>query len=178
MLSAHHTGIADSSSNEHYFAPNAPVANYNPQAPTVGVCMANCCPKHLVASATLAFQLLYFEQLCWGMSCLPSPIPSSAWACLPTKNAQSSLHKQQSKSITQTAIQFSQTGRMRLVRISGIFLSPPRLLTPRMRPVPQLLDRPSERLLRFLHHHPVSQTAPTIPSGHLPRCYLIHSGTG
>jgi hypothetical protein len=54
MLPAHHTGIADSGFNGHYFAPNAPVTNYNPQAPTVEVCMANGCPKHLVASATLA----------------------------------------------------------------------------------------------------------------------------
>jgi hypothetical protein len=53
-LPAHHTGIANSGSNGHYFAPNAPVANYNPQAPTVGVNMANSCPECLVASATLA----------------------------------------------------------------------------------------------------------------------------
>ncbi len=52
-LPAHHTGIADSGSNGHYFAPDAPVANYNPQAPNGGVCMANGCPEHLVASATL-----------------------------------------------------------------------------------------------------------------------------
>jgi hypothetical protein len=54
MLPAHHTGITDSSSNGHYFAPNAPVANFNPQAPTVGVRVANGRPKRLVASATLA----------------------------------------------------------------------------------------------------------------------------
>jgi hypothetical protein len=55
MLPAHHTGIADSGSNGHCFVPVAPVANYNPQAaPTVGVRMANGCPKCLVASATLA----------------------------------------------------------------------------------------------------------------------------
>jgi hypothetical protein len=53
-LPAHHTGIADSGSNGHYFAPDAPVANYNPQAPTVGVRVANSRPKCLVASATLA----------------------------------------------------------------------------------------------------------------------------
>ena len=54
MLPAHHTGIADSGSNGHYFSPDAPVANYNPQAPTVGVRVANGCPKRSVASATLA----------------------------------------------------------------------------------------------------------------------------
>ena len=53
-LPAHHTGNANSSSNGHYFVPDAPVANYNPQAPTVGVHVANGCPKRLVASATLA----------------------------------------------------------------------------------------------------------------------------
>jgi hypothetical protein len=53
-LPAHHTGITDSCSNGHYFAPDAPVANYNPQAPTVGVHVANGRPKHLVVSATLA----------------------------------------------------------------------------------------------------------------------------
>jgi hypothetical protein len=36
---------------------------------------------------------LYLRQLPWGMSCLTSPIPSSAWDCLPTKTAQSSSHK-------------------------------------------------------------------------------------
>jgi hypothetical protein len=53
MLPAHHTSIADSSSNGHYFVPDAPVANYNPQAPTIGVCMANSYPECLVANATL-----------------------------------------------------------------------------------------------------------------------------
>jgi hypothetical protein len=54
MLPAHPTGFADSGFNGHYFAPDAPVTNYNPQAPTVGVRMANGRPKRLVASATLA----------------------------------------------------------------------------------------------------------------------------
>jgi hypothetical protein len=54
MLPAHHTGIANSSSNGHYFAPDAPVTNYNPQTLTIGVRMANGRPKRLVASATLA----------------------------------------------------------------------------------------------------------------------------
>jgi hypothetical protein len=54
MLPAHHTGIADSGSTGHYFEPDSPVANYNPQAPTEGVCVATSCPKHSVASATLA----------------------------------------------------------------------------------------------------------------------------
>jgi hypothetical protein len=34
--------------------PDAPVANYNPKAPTVGVRVANGCSERLVASATLA----------------------------------------------------------------------------------------------------------------------------
>jgi hypothetical protein len=53
-LPAHHTGIADSGSNGHYFVPDAPVANYNPQDPTVGVHVANGCCERSVASATLA----------------------------------------------------------------------------------------------------------------------------
>jgi hypothetical protein len=53
MLPAHRTGIANSGSNGHYFAPDTPVANYNPQAPTVGVHVANGLPKCRVASPTL-----------------------------------------------------------------------------------------------------------------------------
>jgi hypothetical protein len=49
-----HTGIADSGATDFYFAPNAPVTNYNPQAPTVGVRLANGRPERSVASATLA----------------------------------------------------------------------------------------------------------------------------
>jgi hypothetical protein len=52
-LPAHHTGIANSGASGFYFSPNAPVANYNPQALTFGVGMANSCPKRSVASATL-----------------------------------------------------------------------------------------------------------------------------
>jgi hypothetical protein len=108
-------------------------------------------------------QLLYLQQLCWGMSCLTSPIPSSAWAHLPTKIAQSSLPKPQSQSTNLMATQSSQAGRMRLVRISGIFLSPPSPSTHRMQPVPQLLDYPSQLLLCFLHHHQVSSNCPHRP---------------
>jgi len=50
----HHTGIANSGTSGFYFAPDAPVTNYNPQAPTVGVRVANGRPKRSVASATLA----------------------------------------------------------------------------------------------------------------------------
>jgi hypothetical protein len=142
-LPAHHTGITNSGSNGHYFVPDAPVANYNPQAPTVGVHLANGCPECLVASATLvsATALPPAASLGHVMPNTPHTLISSAR--LPTKTAQSSLHKPQSQSTTQMAIQFSQAGRMRLVRVSGIFLSPPRPLTPRMQPVPQRLGRPS-----------------------------------
>jgi hypothetical protein len=71
-------------------------------------------------------QPLFLQQLCWGMPCLTSPIPSLAWGCLLTKIAQSSLHTPQSQSTTQMAIPPSQGGRMKLVRISGTFLSPTR----------------------------------------------------
>jgi hypothetical protein len=48
------TGIADSGASGFYFAPGAPVANYNPAAPKVSVRVANGHPESLVASATLA----------------------------------------------------------------------------------------------------------------------------
>ncbi len=49
-----HTGIADSGSSSFYFSCGAPVANYNPPAPTVSVTVANRCPEHSIASTTLA----------------------------------------------------------------------------------------------------------------------------
>ncbi len=49
-----HTGIVDSGSSSFYFSCGAPVANYNPCAPTVSIMVANRCPQHFVASATLA----------------------------------------------------------------------------------------------------------------------------
>jgi hypothetical protein len=49
-----HTGIANSSASGIYFASNAPVANLNPMAPSVGVRVANGLPVRSVASATLA----------------------------------------------------------------------------------------------------------------------------
>jgi hypothetical protein len=49
-----HTGIADSGPSRFYFSCGARVANYNPCALTVGVTVANGCPEHSVASATLA----------------------------------------------------------------------------------------------------------------------------
>jgi hypothetical protein len=49
-----HTGIADSGSSSFYFSCGAPVANYNPRAPTVSITVANRCPEHYVASTTLA----------------------------------------------------------------------------------------------------------------------------
>jgi hypothetical protein len=116
----------------------------------------------------LPLQPLYLRQLCWGMSCLTSPLPSLAWDHLPTKTAQLSSHKKQSQSTTKMAIQSSQAGKMRLVRRYGIFLSPPRLLTPRMRLVPQRLGRPSQLLLRFWCHHPVSHNCL-----HPPQCLSL-----
>ena len=49
-----HTGIANSGATDFYFAPDAPVTNYSPKAPTVGVRVANGWPERLVTSATLA----------------------------------------------------------------------------------------------------------------------------
>ncbi len=53
-LPTSHMGIANSGASGIYFASNAPVANLNPTAPSVGVRMANGLPVQSVASATLA----------------------------------------------------------------------------------------------------------------------------
>jgi hypothetical protein len=65
------------------------------------------------------------------------------------------------------AIQSSQAGKMRLVRGYGIFLSPPRLLSPRMQPVPQCLGRPSQLLLGpqvFQHLPPAALLGHVMPN--------------
>ena len=49
-----HTSIADSGASSFYFAPDAPVTNYNPLASTIGVRVANGLPECLVANTTLA----------------------------------------------------------------------------------------------------------------------------
>ncbi len=49
-----HTGITDSGSSSFYFSPSTPVADANPHAPTVSITVANGCPEHSIASATLA----------------------------------------------------------------------------------------------------------------------------
>ena len=41
----HHTGIAGSGASGFYFTPDAPVTNCNPQAPAVGVRVANGRPE-------------------------------------------------------------------------------------------------------------------------------------
>jgi hypothetical protein len=48
------TGIADSGSSHFYFAPGAPVRNYDAAAPTIGVRVANGTPVHSIASGELA----------------------------------------------------------------------------------------------------------------------------
>jgi hypothetical protein len=48
------TDIADSGSSHFYFAPGAPVTNYDATAPTIGVRMANSTPVHSIASGELA----------------------------------------------------------------------------------------------------------------------------
>ncbi len=53
-LPTSHTGMAESGASDIYFASNAPVANLNPTAPSVGVRVANGLPVRSVASAALA----------------------------------------------------------------------------------------------------------------------------
>jgi hypothetical protein len=47
-------GFADSGSRGFYFSHGAPIANYNPCALAVSITVANGCPEHSIASATLA----------------------------------------------------------------------------------------------------------------------------
>ncbi len=54
QLPSSHTGIANSGASGFYFAPGAPVTILNPQAPVVGVRVANGPPEQSVASTTLA----------------------------------------------------------------------------------------------------------------------------
>jgi hypothetical protein len=54
QLPSSHTGIANSGASGFYFAPGAPVSNFNLQAPAVEVQVANSLPEQSVASATLA----------------------------------------------------------------------------------------------------------------------------
>jgi hypothetical protein len=49
-----HTGITDSGTSGFYFALGAPVSNFNPRAPAIGVRVANGLPEQSVASAILA----------------------------------------------------------------------------------------------------------------------------
>ena len=48
------TGIVDSGSSQLYFAPGAPVMNYDATAPTIKVRVANGTPVHSIASGELA----------------------------------------------------------------------------------------------------------------------------
>ncbi len=159
-LLAHHTGITTSSSSGFYFAANAPVANYNPQAPTVGVRMANGCPKRSLACATLSLAtslppaallghvMPYFSHNLIGLG----PFANQDYTLF--------LHRPQSQSTTQMVIPSSLVGGMRLACISGTFVSPLRPQILRMQPLPQLLSLPSQLLLCFLRHHPVSRDCP------------------
>ena len=54
QLPISHTGIADSSASGFFFTNDAPNANRNQQAPTIGVRLANGRAKRSIASATLA----------------------------------------------------------------------------------------------------------------------------
>ncbi len=53
-LPSSHTGIADSRASSFYLPSSAPVANLNPDSPTICVRVVNGLPERLIASATLA----------------------------------------------------------------------------------------------------------------------------
>jgi hypothetical protein len=162
-LPAHHRGIANSGSNGHYFVPNAPVANYNPQALTVEVCVANGCPKRLVASATLASATTLPPAALSG-HVMPN-FPHTLISLGPFTNQDCTII------FTQTAVTvyhpdghpilsgWQDEAGLRLWH----FPLPTEAANPRMQPVPQLLCHPSQLLLRFLCHHPVSHNCPHHP---------------
>ncbi len=67
QLPSSHTGIANSGASGFYFAPGAPVSNFNPQAPVIGVWIANGLPEQSVVSATLASAHRFPLQQCKAM---------------------------------------------------------------------------------------------------------------
>jgi hypothetical protein len=121
-----HTGIADSGATVFYFAPDAPVTSYNPQAPTVGVRVANGRPERSVASATLA-SVPSLPQASMTGHVMPA-FPHTLIGLGPFADlglvAKLCSPNHQSQSITPTAIPFSQAGGMKLDHASGTSRSP------------------------------------------------------
>jgi hypothetical protein len=160
---AHHTGITNSGASGLYFAPDVPVTNYNPQAPTVGVRVANGHPKCSVASATLAS----------ASSLPPAAMVGHVMPSFPHTLIGLGLFANQGCNInfTKTSITVyhpdghpilsgwrDQTGAL-----SGTSLSLRRPPTHRMRPLPQCLSLPAWPHLRFLHQLPLSCLGPRQP---------------
>jgi hypothetical protein len=93
-----HMGIADSGSSSFYFSCSAPVANYNPRAPTVSITVANDA-SNTPLQALLWPPFPHFPHQQWqAMSCLLFPIPSLVWALLPTRAGRLSSTKHRSQS--------------------------------------------------------------------------------
>jgi hypothetical protein len=163
MLPAHHTGIADSSSIGPYLVPNAPVANCNPQALAVVVCVANCLPKRLVASGILAS----------ATALPPAASLGHVMPNFPHTLIGLGLFADQDCTIifTQTTVAvYHSDGHLIL---SGwrdetglhlwYFPLTTKAANPRMQPVRQLLCCPSQLLLCFLCQIPVSHNCPNNP---------------
>ncbi len=153
-LPAHHTGIANSGSNGHYFAPDAPVANYNPQAPTVGVRVANGCPKRLVASTTLASATALPPAASSGhvMPNFPhtliglGPFADQDCTIIFTKTAVTVYHPDGHPILLGWR---DKTGPW-----LWHFPLTAEATNPQDKPVPQCLGCPSQLLLHFWRHHP------------------------
>jgi hypothetical protein len=111
-LPATHTGIANSGANGFYFAPDAPVDEYNPTAPTVGVRVANGHPEQSVAHTTLASVPSLAPSLMQGHVMPSFTHTLLVWDHSQTKDARSSSQRLQSPFIILTGIPYSPDGKI------------------------------------------------------------------
>ncbi len=118
-----HTGIDDSGATDFYFAPDAPVTNYNAQTPTVGVRVANGWPERSVVSATLA-SVPSLPQAAMSGHVIPS-FPHTLIGLGPFADLGCNFFfTKTSVAVTSMAIPFSQAGGTRLDHASGTYRSP------------------------------------------------------
>ncbi len=174
MLPAHHTGIADSGSNGQYFVPDTPVANYNPQALTVEVHIANGHPECSVASTTLASATALPLAALSG-HVMPN-FPHTLIGLGPFADQECTIV------FTQTAVTIYHPDGHPI--LSGWrdetgpqlwhFSLTSKASDPRMGPVPQRPGCPSQLLLCFWRHHPVLCDCPHPPQWSFCWLYLWH----
>jgi hypothetical protein len=90
------TSIADSGLSYFYFAPGAPVMNYDATAPTIGVCMALAPPYTPLQVVNLHRSQPYPQPVERATSWQASHIPSLDWLPLLMRVVKCSLPTQQS----------------------------------------------------------------------------------